>query len=121
MSTARSLPRRAVLALALAAWPVGALAHHGWSSFDTKKVLDHTGPIGKSSYANPHGTLWMVKDGVEMTIELAPVFRMEARGLKAGDIEPGKSIRVYAYQNTTDTKLYRAEWVEVGGKRIELR
>lgn len=98
-----------------------ASAHHGWSSFDSKKVLDHTGPVARSVYANPHGTLYMVKDGVELTIELAPVFRMEARGLKADDIAPGKTLRVYAYQNTTDTKLHRAEWVEVGGKRIELR
>jgi hypothetical protein len=121
MSLASSLTRRAALAVAVLALPATALAHHGWSSFDTKKVLDHAGPIAKSTYANPHGTLWMTKDGVEMTIELAPVSRMEARGLKADDVEPGKTIRVYAYQNLTDAKLYRAEWVEVGGKRIELR
>jgi hypothetical protein len=112
--------RLAALAL-LAALPASALAHHGWSSFDTSKVLDHTGPIARSTYANPHGTLYMAKDGTEMTIELAPVSRMEARGLKADDVAPGKSIRVYAYQNSTDAKLYRAEWVEVAGKRIQLR
>lgn len=116
-----SLSRRLLGLALLAALPATALAHHGWSSFDTSKVLDHTGPIARSTYANPHGTLYMAKDGAEMTIELAPVFRMEARGLKADDIEPGKTIRVYAYQNRGDTKLYRAEWVEVAGKRIELR
>jgi hypothetical protein len=115
------LTRRAIAALAIALIPSAAIAHHGWSSFDTKKVLDHTGAVARSTYANPHGTLWMMKDGVELTIELAPVSRMESRGLKAEDVAPGKSIRVYAYQNTTDAKLHRAEWVEVGGKRIELR
>jgi hypothetical protein len=116
-----SISRRLMLVLALAALPATAVAHHGWSSFDTKKVLDHAGVVKRSTYANPHGTLYMEKDGQELTIELAPVFRMEARGLKAADIEPGKSLRVYAYQNTMDAKLYRAEWVEVSGKRIELR
>jgi hypothetical protein len=116
-----SMSRRLAAFALVAALPATALAHHGWSSFDTSKVLDHTGAIARSTYANPHGTLFMAKDGVEMTIELAPVFRMEARGLTADDISPGKSIRVYAYQNTTDAKLYRAEWVEVGTKRVQLR
>lgn len=116
-----STRRSAVLLVALAV-PMGtALAHHGWSSFDRGKVLDHTGEIVRSTYANPHGTLHMKKDGVELTIELAPVFRMDARGLKAEDIAAGKSIRVYAYQNTTDAQLFRAEWVEVAGRRVELR
>lgn len=115
--------RRAVLLGLLTALPLAgaARAHHGWSSFDKAKVLDHTGEIARSAYANPHGTLYMKKDGLELTIELAPVFRMDARGLKADDIEPGKTIRVYAYQNTTDARLYRAEWVEVAGRRMELR
>jgi hypothetical protein len=116
-----SLTRRLAALAMIAAVPATALAHHGWSSFDTSKVLDHSGPVARSTYANPHGTLWMAKDGAEMTIELAPVFRMEARGLKADDIAPGKTVRVYAYQNTTDAKLFRAEWVEVNGQRIQLR
>lgn len=115
------LSRRLATLTLLATLPATAFAHHGWSSFDRNKVFDHSGPIARSTYANPHGTLWMAKDGVEMTIELAPVFRMEARGLKADDIAPGKTIRVYAYQAISDAKLHRAEWVEVNGKRIELR
>lgn len=117
----QSMRRSACLLVAALALPASAVAHHGWGSFDTKKVLDHTGPVTRSVYANPHGTLYMTKDGVELTIELAPVFRMEARGLKPDDIAPGKTVRVYAYQNTNDAKLHRAEWVEVGGRRVELR
>jgi hypothetical protein len=113
--------RAALLSLAALGLPAAALAHHGWGAFDTSKPLDHTGPVARSTYANPHGTLYMVKDGVELTIELAPVFRMEARGLKAEDITPGRTIRVYAYQNRADARLFRAEWVEVNGRRIELR
>lgn len=120
LSFARSAPRL-VAAIVLAALPAAALAHHGWGSFDTSKVLDHNGAVARSTYANPHGTLYMMKDGQELTIELAPVSRMQARGLQAADVEPGKVLRVYAYQNTRDPKLHRAEWVEVNGKRIELR
>jgi hypothetical protein len=115
------LSRRLLLAALAASVPIAATAHHGWSSFDRSKVLDHSGPVARSTYANPHGTLYMVKDGKELTIELAPVSRMEARGLKADDIAPGKTLRVYAYQNMTDAALHRAEWVEVDGRRIELR
>ncbi|MBX9925493.1 MAG: hypothetical protein K2Y05_03975 [Hyphomicrobiaceae bacterium] len=102
--------------------PGVALAHHGWSSFDTAKVLDHTGDVVRSTYANPHGTVFMTRDGKEITVELAPVSRMEARGLAEADIAPGKTIRVYAYTNRDNPNLFRAEWIEPKGKtRVELR
>jgi hypothetical protein len=115
--------RRALLAtVAVLALPALAFAHHGWGGFDNTKVLDHTGPIARSTYANPHGTLWMVKDNVEMVIELAPVSRMQARGLAAADLAAGKTVRVNAYQNRGNPNVYRAEWVEVdGGRRVQLR
>jgi hypothetical protein len=113
--------RHLVAVAALVAMPAVALAHHGWGGFDTSKVLDHTGPIARSTYANPHGTLFMVKDGEELTIELAPTSRMQARGLAEGDVAAGTTLRVYAYQNRGNPKVYRAEWVEVAGRRVELR
>lgn len=112
--------RLALVSLALAL-PAAALAHHGWGGFDTTKPLDHTGPIARSTWANPHGTLFMRKDNAEIIIELAPVFRMEARGLAAEAIAPGKTVRVFAYQNRGNPSVYRAEWIEVEGKRVELR
>jgi Family of unknown function (DUF6152) len=117
-----SLHRRSLIVAALAAVPVSALAHHGWGGFDSSKVLDHSGEVLRSTYANPHGTVFMRKDGQEMTIELAPVFRMEARGLAEADIAPGKTVRIYAYQNRGNPNVYRAEWIEpVGKMRVELR
>lgn len=114
--------RRAILG-ALLVLPVAgvALAHHGWSSFDRAKVLDHTGPVKSSTYANPHGEVVMTRNGADLTIELAPVSRLQARGLAEADIAPGKTLRVYAYQNIQTPTLYRAEWVEVDGRRVELR
>jgi Family of unknown function (DUF6152) len=119
---ASMLRRRIVIAAALLAVPAAAIAHHGWGGFDNAKVLDHTGPIARSTYANPHGTVWMMKDGQELTIELAPVFRMEARGLPDADVAAGKIVRIYAYQNRGNPLVYRAEWIEPAGKaRVELR
>ncbi|KAF0133491.1 MAG: hypothetical protein FD152_1615 [Xanthobacteraceae bacterium] len=108
--------RRHLLAAAgaVCAVPLAAEAHR-------EKVLDHSGPVSRSTYANPHGTLYMVKDGQELTIELAPTSRMQARGLSAEDVAPGKTVRVYAYQNRGNPNVYRAEWVEVAGRRVELR
>lgn len=115
------IDRRTLVAAGIAAVPAAASAHHGWGGFDTSKVLDHTGPVARSTYANPHGTLYMVRNGEELTVELAPTSRMQARGLAADDIAAGKTVRVYAYQNRGNPKVYRAEWVEAGGKRVELR
>jgi len=116
------LSRTMLFAAASAALPALALAHHGWGAFDTSKTLDHTGTIARSLFANPHGTLFMAKDRQELTIELAPVSRMEARGLSSDDIAPGKTVRVYGYQNRGNPLVYRAEWIEAAGKaRVELR
>ncbi|MGL4243399.1 MAG: DUF6152 family protein [Beijerinckiaceae bacterium] len=114
--------RRFAVVAALLAMPAAAIAHHGWGGFDNTKVLDHSGQVVRSTYANPHGTVWMRKDNQEITVELAPVFRMEARGLPSDDIAPGKTVRVYAYQNRGNPNVYRAEWIEPAGKaKVELR
>lgn len=114
--------RRSILAALLALGGTSAaLAHHGWGSFDRAKVLDLTAPVLRSTYANPHGLLQVARDGAELTIELAPTSRMEARGLSAADIAPGRVVRVYAYESTATPRVYRAEWIEVEGRRVELR
>lgn len=121
MTTRRTLLLSLAALPAVMALPAGVRAHHGWGGFDTSKVLDHTGPVARSTYANPHGTLYMVKDGQELTIELSPTSRMQARGLAQDDIAAGRTVRVYAYQNRGNPRVYRAEWVEVAGRRVQLR
>lgn len=115
------MTRRLALAAALTLAAAPALAHHGWNSFDQSKVLDLTAPVVRSTYANPHGTLLLAREGQELTIELAPTSRMQARGLAPEDVAPGKVVRVHAYENTANPRLFRAEWVEVNGRRVELR
>lgn len=121
MTTRRHVLMTGLAAAGVAGLSAAARAHHGWGGFDRSKVLDHTGPVARSTYANPHGTLYMVKDGEELTIELSPTSRMQARGLAPADIAAGRTVRVYAYQNRGNPKVYRAEWVEVDGRRVQLR
>lgn len=118
-----STTRRAVLlaAPALILTPAIAAAHHGWGSFDRNRTVDHTGPVARSTFANPHGVVISPREGRELTFELAPVFRMQARGLTAEDIAPGRTVRLFGYQNTQTATLYRAEWIEIAGRRVELR
>jgi len=115
--------KRRILFAGLIALAIGGpvLAHHGWGGFDTNKPLDHSGAVSESSFSNPHGVVKSMRDGKELVFELAPVSRMEARGLAAADIAPGKTVRLYGYQNNGVPTLYRAEWIEIAGRRIELR
>ena len=112
--------RRLILAAALLA-PVAALAHHGWGTFDRAQTVDLAGDVVSSSYVNPHGVVVLRDGGQALTFELAPVSRMQARGLAAEDIAPGRRVRLFAYRNTQDPNLLRAEWIQVGDRRVELR
>jgi hypothetical protein len=58
---------------------IAALAHHGWSSYDVEKTLTITSPVMAMSWSNPH-------------VILAPVARMEARGLKREMLAPGRAV-----------------------------
>jgi Family of unknown function (DUF6152) len=115
------ISRRLFLAAPALVTVAPAFAHHGWGGFDTSRVLDFTGPVARSTWANPHGTLWMMRERDELVIELAPVSRMQARGLAETEVAAGQRVRVFAYQNRGNPLVHRAEWIEVAGRRVELR
>lgn len=48
------MQRRPLLIAAAATWPLGALAHHGWSSFDQSRPLYLEGTVRKPAWRNPH-------------------------------------------------------------------
>ena len=74
----RSTPALLLTLLALA--PAVALAHHGWSSYDSSKVLTLTGTIRKAGYEHPHGFVKLETPGKIWPVVLAPPSRMENRG-----------------------------------------
>lgn len=108
-------------ALAALAIPAAAIAHHGWSSYDAGQVLRLVGPFTSVNWANPHGTATMNWQGKQWDVILAPVSRMEARGLTEEMIAPGNRIRIVGYPRKDGTAEVRLERVIADGRTVELR
>ena len=105
----------------LLAFPVAALAHHGWSEYDADKPLTLDGTVLESTYDNPHTVIRFKAADKTWVAVLAPPFRMEARGLKVEAIKAGVKARVVGYPNRTKADEMRAERIVIDGKTIELR
>ncbi|MDI4663790.1 hypothetical protein K9U40_05540 [Xanthobacter autotrophicus] len=119
----RTGPRR-LGPMALAALLISAgtaAAHHGWGSYDTAKAFTMTGPVIHMEWANPHAHLSMQHEGATWEATLAPISRMQARGLSADMLKPGTTVSVYGYPSTRTPNEMRAERITVDGKTIELR
>jgi hypothetical protein len=110
-----------LLLAALFAFPIVALAHHGWSEYDADKVLTLDGTVLESTYDNPHTVIRIKAADKTWVAVLAPPFRMEARGLKAEAIKAGVKARVVGYPNRTKADELRAERIIIDGKTTELR
>lgn len=112
----------AALALAaLATLPAPALAHHGWSEYDSSQALTLTGKIELSGYEHPHGFVKLSSGGKTWTAVLAPPSRMENRGLPRAELVPGKTVTVVGYPNRNKPDEMRAERITVDGRTVELR
>lgn len=111
--------RQALLLLALA--PTLVLAHHGWSEYDSTKLLKLTGKVVQAGYEHPHGFVRLETPGKTWLCVLAPPSRMDARGLEKGALKPGVAATVEGYANRNKPGEMRAERITVGGKTIELR
>jgi hypothetical protein len=65
------LKRRTLLA-ATALTPLGALAHHGWSSFDQDRPIYLEGRVTRAKWQNPHAELVLeVPAGLKVPADLA--------------------------------------------------
>ena len=112
---------RRLLLAALVAFPVAAGAHHGWSEYDSSKLLKLTGKIVEAGYEHPHGHVRLETPGKTWTVVLAPPSRMENRGLPKDWLKPGAGATVEGYANRDKPDELRAERIKVDGKTIELR
>ncbi len=104
---------------ALVAAPV--LAHHGWSEYDSSKVLKLTGKIEQYGYEHPHGHVRLETPGKTWRCALAPPSRMENRGLTKDMLTPGTTATLEGYANRGNPEEMRAERITIGGKTVELR
>jgi hypothetical protein len=115
------------LAAGLVAVPMAVSAHHGWSEYDSAKVLKLTGMIVESGYEHPHGHVRFeakgegAMAGKTWSVILAPPSRMERRGLEKGMLKAGVTATVEGYPNRDKPEEMRAERITVNGKTIELR
>ena len=109
-----------VMAAALVCFSFSVL-HHGWSSYDQKKVLNLKGEILEYSYDNPHGMLQFKADKKTWTVVLAPPSRMQSRGLEEKMMGKGIKATVVGYPHLTVKDEMRAERITIGEKTTELR
>lgn len=101
--------------------PAVAFAHHGWSSYDAGKTLTLKAPLKDVNWGNPHGSAKVTWEKADWDVVLAPVSRMEARGLSQDMISKGQTVTLVGYPRTDGTKEMRIERVIVGDKTVELR
>jgi hypothetical protein len=107
-------------ALLLVALSASALAHHGWSGYETD-IRKMSGVIEESSYINPHASIRLKTPEKTWVVVLAPPSRMSARGLTEDMLKTGKTVSVEGYVHKTNTQEMRAERISIDGKTIELR
>lgn len=118
MNTTKTLA--ILMAMAIVCFSFGVL-HHGWSSYDQKKVLNLKGEILDYSYDNPHGMLKFKAEDQTWTVVLAPPSRMESRGLAEEMLKKGTTATVVGYPHLKIKDEMRAERITIGDKTTELR
>lgn len=112
--------RRILMACALAL-PAAALAHHGWSEYDSTQLLTLTGTIEEAGYEHPHGHVRVQTPSKVWIAVLAPPSRMDSRGLTREMLRVGATVTVEGYPSKAKPEEMRAERISVAGKTIELR
>jgi hypothetical protein len=98
-----------------------AVAHHGWSGYDSSQTLTLTGTIRDSGYEHPHGFVSLETPGKTWRVVLAPPSRMERRGLPRTMLAAGTTATVVGYPNRTDPGEMRAERITIQDRTVELR
>lgn len=98
-----------------------AVAHHGWTGYDSNKLLKLDGRIEAAGYENPHGSATLKTSSQTWSVVLAPPSRMKDRGLTREMLAPGTMASVEGYPHQTNAGELRAERIVIAGKTVELR
>ena len=101
-----------------------ALAHHGWTGYDDSKGFTITGVIREAKWENPHVLIRLQADngkGKTWLAYLAPINRMETRGLKQDSVKVGGTATLMGYPHKATADELRAESITIDGKKTELR
>lgn len=95
--------------------------HHGWADYDQEKVLDYTGTVQMATFENPHAIAKVKDKDKTWTVVLAPVSRLQERGVTAAMLKKGTSLRVVGYPHREIKDEMRAERIYINGSKYELR
>lgn len=109
----------AVAALAIA-MPAAAYAHHGWESYDASKQTKITGTIAEVKWENPHAMAYLNHDGKRLEVYLAPLARMDQRGLKKEALAVGKTVTIDAQPSTKNANEWKAVSITVDGANYDM-
>jgi hypothetical protein len=96
-------------------------AHHGWSGYDSTKVLELKGTIVESGYEHPHGFVRLKGPDKTWLVVLPPPSRMERKQLLKKNLATGTEAIVIGYPSRTDPQEMRAERITINGRTTELR
>jgi hypothetical protein len=113
--------KKALIAAAFLTVPTAALAHHGWTSYDEKQVIKIKANLTDVRWANPHGSASVKYKNATWHVVLAPVSRMEARGLTKEMLGPKQQVVLEGYPRRDGTHEMRIERVTAGNRTVELR
>ncbi len=113
--------RRTILIAAFALLSTGALAHHGWGSYDSNTVLTLDGTVAEIDPNNPHGELKLKTADKLWIVTLSPPSRMAARGKPLAEIKVGDRVVAVGYPSRSRPDEMRAERVTHNGFTVELR
>ena len=107
--------------LTLALTPLAAQAHHGWGSYEASTPLTIEAQAESVVWENPHGMLTLLHEGEMWHVTLAPLSRMQMRGLSAEILQPGTVVAAQGYPSRTNPHEMRAERLTIDGQTYELR
>lgn len=109
------------LSLCLLLLSATAWAHHGWSSYDAEKAMKFDAKLAEVRYRNPHAEVEVDHEGRRWLVILAPIRRMESRGMPSDALQTGKIVTIEGYPKSDGAPELRAERITVDGKTVELR
>lgn len=100
--------------------PAVAPAHHGWSTYDSTQTVTVDAAVKEIRWANPHGAISIDYKGAQWNVLLAPLSRMESRGLNEAMLKPGTKVTLIGQPRSDGTKELKIQRIVVGGKTYNL-
>ncbi len=119
--------RFGLVAVGLAGAAGAASAHHGWADYDPKRPVNLVGTVREVRYANPHVTLQLRTPAAGRTpardwhVVLAPVARMQRRGVTEARLRPGTTVRVIGERHRRTPQEVKIEWIVIGRDTAQIR